>query len=49
LQVNIKIKQKVIGWEDLGWIKVAQDGYNLKAVVKTVVNIQVPTMRGFLN
>jgi hypothetical protein len=46
LQDNINIKKKVIGWEGVGWIRVAQDGDNLQSVVKAVVNIQVAKMRG---
>jgi hypothetical protein len=31
-----------IGWEFVGWIHLAQDGYQWEALVNTVINLQVP-------
>jgi len=39
---NFELKPKVIGWEDVGWVSVAQDGDIQETIVNTIVNDQVP-------
>jgi len=45
-QDNIKIDLQEVGggWED--WMELAQDGDRWRALVSTVMNLQVPKMRG---
>jgi hypothetical protein len=39
---NIKIDLREIAWDDVNWIDLAQDKDNWRALVKTVMNFQVP-------
>jgi hypothetical protein len=39
---NIKIDLRVIGWEGIGWIDLAQDREKWKAFLNTVMNLRVP-------
>jgi hypothetical protein len=39
---NIKMDFQEIGWEFVDWIPLAQDTDQLRAVVDTVMNLQVP-------
>jgi hypothetical protein len=39
---NIKIDLREIGWDDVDWIDVTQDRDLWRALVNTVMNIQVP-------
>jgi hypothetical protein len=40
---NIKINfRKEIGWNGMGWIDLAQDRYQWRALVNTVTNLRVP-------
>jgi hypothetical protein len=39
---NIKIDFREIGWGDVGWIDLLQDRENWRALVNTVMNLQVP-------
>jgi hypothetical protein len=39
---NIKMDLIEIGWDDLDWIDLAQDRNQWKALVNTVMNLQVP-------
>jgi hypothetical protein len=41
LEDNINIAHREIGWEDVGWIHVAQDRDQWLAVVNTVMNLRV--------
>jgi hypothetical protein len=41
-QDNLELKPKLIGWEDVGWINVAQDGDIQEPIVIMIVNHQVP-------
>ena len=45
-QDNIKIDLQEVGggWED--WMELAQDGDRWRELVSTVMNLQVPKMRG---
>jgi hypothetical protein len=43
---NIKMDLKETDLEGMNWINVAQDRDNLWAIVKMVVNLQIPNMRG---
>jgi hypothetical protein len=39
---NIKIDLRVIGWDCMDWIDLAQDRDQWKALVKTIMNLRVP-------
>jgi hypothetical protein len=39
---NIRRDFKGIGWMDVDWIYLVQDGYAYLAAVNTVMNVQVP-------
>jgi hypothetical protein len=39
---NIKIDLRDTGWDGMDWIDVAQDRYQWRALVNTVINLQVP-------
>jgi hypothetical protein len=39
---NIKMDLREIGWGDMGWIDVAQDRDQWRALVNTVMNLRVP-------
>jgi hypothetical protein len=39
---NIKIDLKVIGWYRVDWFDMAQDSDQWRALVSTVLNLQVP-------
>jgi hypothetical protein len=39
---NTKMDIRKIGWGGMDWIDLAQDGDGWRALVNTVVNIQVP-------
>jgi hypothetical protein len=39
---NIKIELKKIGWVGMDWIDLAQDRYQWRALVNTVMNLRVP-------
>jgi hypothetical protein len=39
---NIKIDLRQIGWDGIDWIDVAQDRDQWRALVHTVMNLQVP-------
>jgi hypothetical protein len=39
---NIKIDLRDIEWDGMDWIELAQDRYQWKALVNTVMNIRVP-------
>jgi hypothetical protein len=39
---NIKIDLREIGWDDKDWIDLAQDRDQWRALVNTVINLQVP-------
>jgi hypothetical protein len=39
---NIKIDLREIGWDDMDWIKLAQDSDQGRALVNTVMNLRVP-------
>jgi hypothetical protein len=39
---NIKKDLTHIGWGGMDWIDLAQDRYQWRALVKTVMNLQVP-------
>ena len=41
---NIKMDLKEIGWEGMDWTNLAQDRDSSWAVVKMVVNLEVPKM-----
>jgi hypothetical protein len=38
---NIKMDLREIGWDGVDWIELAQDRDQLRALVKTVMNLQV--------
>jgi hypothetical protein len=38
---NIKILLKEIGWDGANWINLAQDRYQWRVIVKTIMNIRV--------
>jgi hypothetical protein len=40
-QDNIKIDLKVIVWEGVNWLPVAQDGDRLRALMNTVMNLRI--------
>jgi hypothetical protein len=39
---NIKMDLREIGWSNMEWIDLAQDRCQWKAVLSTVMNLQVP-------
>jgi hypothetical protein len=39
---NIKINHREIGWDGMDWIDLAQDKDQWRALVNTVMNLQVP-------
>jgi hypothetical protein len=39
---NIKIDYREIGWDGMGWIDLAEDRYQWRALLYTVMNIRVP-------
>jgi hypothetical protein len=39
---NIKMDLRAIGWDGMDWIDLAQDRDQWRALVKTVMNLQVP-------
>jgi hypothetical protein len=39
---NIKIDLREIGWDGMAWIDMAQDRDQWRALVNTVMNLQVP-------
>jgi hypothetical protein len=39
---NIKMDLREIGWDDMNWIDLAEDGDQWRALVNTVMNLQVP-------
>jgi hypothetical protein len=39
---NIKMDLREIGWNGMDWIVLAQDRYQRRAVVNTVMNLWVP-------
>jgi hypothetical protein len=39
---NIKIDLREMGWVGGDWIDIAQDRYQWRALVKTIMNIRVP-------
>jgi hypothetical protein len=39
---NIKIDLRKIGWGGMDWINLAQDRHQWRALVNTVINVQVP-------
>jgi hypothetical protein len=39
---NIKIDVREIGWDGLDWIDLAQDRDQWRALLNTVMNLQVP-------
>jgi hypothetical protein len=47
---NIKIDLREIGWDDMGWIFLAQNREQWRALVNAVMNLRVPYNGGnFLN
>jgi hypothetical protein len=42
LVVNIKIDLREIGWDGMEWTDLAQDRYQCRALVNTVMNLRVP-------
>jgi hypothetical protein len=39
---NIKMDLREIGWGGVDWIELAQDRYQWRALVNTVMNLRVP-------
>jgi hypothetical protein len=39
---NIKIHLREVGWDGMDWIDLAQDRDQWRALVNTVMNLQVP-------
>jgi hypothetical protein len=39
---NIKMDLREIGWDGMDWIDLAQDRDQWKAILNTVMNLQVP-------
>jgi hypothetical protein len=40
--MDLREKERERGWDGLGWIDVAQDRDKWRALVNTVMNLQVP-------
>jgi hypothetical protein len=40
--LTIKIDLREIGWNGMDWIDLAQDRYQWRALVNTVMNLRVP-------
>jgi hypothetical protein len=43
---NIKMDLREIGWDDMGWIDLAQDRNQWRALVRKVMNLRVPQDAG---
>jgi hypothetical protein len=43
---NIKMDLRGIGWDGMDWIDLAQDRDRLRALVNTIMNLQVPLNAG---
>jgi hypothetical protein len=43
---NIKVDLRDIGWDGMDWIDLAQDRDQWRALVNTVMNLQVPQNAG---
>jgi len=43
---NITMDLRWVGWEDMDWIHMAEDSDQWQALVKTVMNLQVPEKAG---
>jgi hypothetical protein len=43
---NIKIDLREIGWDGVDWVDLAQDRYQWRALVNTVMNLRVPENAG---
>jgi hypothetical protein len=39
---NIRMDLREIGWEDVNWVHLAQDMGKCRAIMNTVMNLQVP-------
>jgi hypothetical protein len=39
---NIKINLREIGWHGMGWIDLARDGDQRRALVNMIMNLRVP-------
>jgi hypothetical protein len=39
---NIKMDLREIGWDDMNWIDLAQDRYQWRALMNTVMNLRIP-------
>jgi hypothetical protein len=39
---NIKMDLREIGWDGVDWIELAQNRYQWRALVNTVMNLRVP-------
>jgi hypothetical protein len=39
---NIKMDLRDIGWDDMGWIDLAQDRDQWRVLVNTIIKLQVP-------
>jgi hypothetical protein len=39
---HIKMDLREIGWDGMGWIDLAQDRYQWRALVNTIMNLRVP-------
>jgi hypothetical protein len=39
---NIKMNFREIGWDGMGWIHLAQDRHQCRALMNTVMNLRVP-------
>jgi hypothetical protein len=39
---NIKTDRREVGWGDMDWVNLVQDGDKWRALVNTVLNFQVP-------
>jgi hypothetical protein len=39
---NIKMHLREIGWDDIDWIDLAQNGDQWRALVNAVMNLRVP-------
>ena len=43
-----RLKVKAIGWEVVNWVHLSHDADVWRAVVRTVVNLQIPSSAGNL-